>query len=200
MEKMINRNAVVRAVSDEEVRSAEFVISSEAIDSYGTVFKLDGWQLERYMQNPIVTYNHSLGSDDPDTIIGTSEVFVEGDKLIGRVIFESAEDNDLADKVFRKVKRGVLKMASVGAIPKKWSIGNKEKGEDPDVLYFNEQELIEWSIVPVGANPDAHKRNAEVIEDYRSDLIKEIEVQVETVTKNRSAFEAQLVINKNKVK
>ena len=197
---MINRNAVVRAVSDEEVRSAEFVISSEAIDSYGTVFKLDGWQLERYMQNPIVTYNHSLGSDDPDTIIGTSEVFVEGDKLIGRVIFESAEDNDLADKVFRKVKRGVLKMASVGAIPKKWSIGNKEKGEDPDVLYFNEQELIEWSIVPVGANPDAHKRNGELIEDYRSDLIKEIEVQVETVTKNRSAFEAQLVINKNKVK
>ena len=73
MNNVINRNAELRGISDEMLakRQAEFVISSEAVDSYGTVFKMDGWKLERYNRNPVVSYNHSIMSGNPDNINGT---------------------------------------------------------------------------------------------------------------------------------
>lgn len=203
MNKTISRNVTLRAVTDEliEKRMAEFVISSEAVDSYGTVFRKDGWKLDDYLRNPIVTYNHSLYSSNPDSIIGTSDVFFDGDLLVGRVQFESADVNPLADKVFKKIQAGTLKMASVGAMVEKAHFGDEDKGEKSDILYFTEQNLIEWSVVPAGANKDAHKRNNETIDDLKKELIKDIDVTTEDVdTKDRSVFEAQLVINKNKVK
>lgn len=203
MNKTISRNVTLRAVTDEliEKRMAEFVISSEAVDSYGTVFRKDGWKLDDYLKNPIVTYNHSLYSSDPDSIIGTSEVFFDGDQLVGRVEFEQADVNPLAEKVFKKIQAGTLKMASVGAGVEKAHFGDEERGEDPSVMYFTSQKLIEWSVVPAGANPDAHKRNKKTIQDLKEDLVKDIEVTDEVVeTKDRSVVEAQLIINKNKVK
>lgn len=190
------RDAVIRAITDEqkEKRQAEFVISTEAVDTYDTVFKIDGWDLERYNRSPIVFYNHKSWSDDPDMIIGTSEVRVEGKELIALVTFEN--DNPVADKVWRKVQAGTLNMASVGANPIEWRWGDFDKGENPDVIYFIRQELLEWSIVPVGSNPDALKRSVESLEEIRTSLKKS--EKNEEKKASRSVFERQLKINKQK--
>lgn len=190
------RDAVIRAITDEqkEKRQAEFVISTEAVDTYDTVFKIDGWDLERYNRSPIVFYNHKSWSDDPDMIIGTSEVRVEGKELIALVTFEN--DNPIADKVWRKVQAGTLNMASIGANPIEWRWGDFDKGENPDVIYFIRQELLEWSIVPVGSNPDALKRSVESLEEIRTSLKKSEENEEKKVS--RSVFERQLKINKQK--
>lgn len=163
------RSAFVRSLTDEQIekRQAEFVISTEAVDTYGTVFKVDGWDLTRYEQNPVVLYAHQSWSADPDVIIGTSEVFVEDQQLIGRVTFESAETNPLAEKVFRKVQAGILRMASIGADIREAHWGVESTGEDPNVLYFDKMDLLEWSIVPIGSNPDAHKRSAEALSELK---------------------------------
>lgn len=197
--KMVTRNAFVRNTSAEmlENRQVEFVISSEAVDTYGTVFKLSGWDLNSYTRNPIVCYQHRANSDDPDNIIGTSAVRIEGDELIGVVTFEDAETNPKAEKIFRKVQSGTLKMASIGANVQKARFGDEDKGEDKDVLYFIKQRLMEWSIVSVGANPDAHKRNAQSVEELRKEATKEIEVVSEEIEESRSVHEAQMIINNN---
>jgi hypothetical protein len=156
----IERIAELRAVQNDK-RTAEFVISTESIDRHGTVFELGGWDLTDYQRNPIVCYNHDASGSDPDTIIGTSEVFVEGEFLIGRAIFEPEGENKIADKVWRKLKNGTLRMASVGAIPHEARWGDTNRGEDSGTLYFTRQELLEWSIVSAGSNRDAHKRNTE---------------------------------------
>lgn len=200
--RVVTRDAYVRSVTDEmiEKRQAEFVISSEAVDSYGTVFKMDGWDLERYNQNSIVCYMHRSGSNDPDDVIGTSTVRVEEGQLIGVVTFEDAETNPKAEKVFRKVCNGTLKMASVGARVLKARLGDEEKGEEKDVLYFTRQELYEWSIVSVGANPDAHKRNQITLEE----MIAEVQPEENDLggyykkERKRTVQEAQILINKNK--
>lgn len=205
------RNAELENV-DLENRTATFAISSESVDSYETVFRLDGWELDQYHRNPIVCYNHRAFDSDPDTIIGTSRVFVEGDRLLGEVTFE--EDNSLADKVMRKVKNGTLRMASVGASIHEYRRGDKSKGENPDVIYFTRHSLNEWSIVSVGSNPDAFKRNDESLQAIRSAVAKDIETTSEEVQDNTAdateeekerastfdVFDAQLIVNKNRLK
>jgi len=192
--QVVTRGAFVRDTTAEmiENRQVEFVISSEALDSYGTVFKMDGWDLKRYVSNPIVAYQHRAGSDDPDDIIGTSTVRIEDGKLIGVVTFEPADINEKAEKVFRKIQAGTLKMASISARPSEYRFGDESKGEDKDVLYFTRQELMEWSVVSIGSNPDAQKRNAQTINEIRTSL-------VQVVKDKRNVREAQLIINKNKV-
>ncbi len=156
----------VRVTKDD--RKVEFVISNETVDRHGTVIPLSAWNLERYKANPIVTYGHSIKSDNPDLIVGTSELKLTKKELIGIVSFEPEDVNPLAEKVRKKVKSGTIRMASVGFIPIKHHWGDFDKGENPDVLYFDEVELIEWSIVPVGSNPDALKRYAEFKEECKS--------------------------------
>jgi HK97 family phage prohead protease len=202
--RIVTRDAFVRDTTADmlEKRQVEFVISSEAVDSYGTVFKMDGWDLSGYNRNPIVCYQHRANSDDPDNIIGTSTVRIDGEGLIGTVTFESAEINPRAEKIFQKVQSGTLRMASVGANVQKARLGVEENGEDPDVLYFTEQRLMEWSVVSVGSNPDAHKRNSETLAEMRTSLAKDLAVVAKEIKanakKSRTVQEAQVIINSNK--
>lgn len=154
------RTAHIRAFSpDSENRTYDFVISTEAPDSYGTVFRADGWEMDSYLLNPVVCWNHRSFSDDPDDIVGTSELIREGNIWIGRVTLE--EGNPKADTLKRKIDNGTIRGASVGAMVKRGDWGDETKGEDPNILYFTRQELKEWSIVGVQSNPDAVKRNKE---------------------------------------
>lgn len=204
LNKPVIREAVVRALSDKnkENREAEFVISTEAVDSYGTVFKASGWDLKRYEQNPIVMYAHKTYSDNPDMILGTSEVRIEENQLVAVVRFESADINPLAEKVWQKIQAGTLRMASIGANPKKGHWGDEKLGEDRDVIYFDEQELLEWSVVPIGSNPEALKREAQTAEEIRAAITKEIietslSSPLERDRKELNGFEAQIIINSN---
>lgn len=205
--KTVVREAVIRALSEENIknREAEFVISTEAVDTYGTVFKMSGWDLKRYEANPVVFYAHRSYSDNPDMLIGTSSVFVDGDQLIGRVRFEDAETNPLAEKVWKKVQAGTLRMASIGANAKRGHWGDEKLGEDKDVIYFDEQELLEWSIVPIGSNPDALKRETQTIEEIRAEMIKNVEgievrepEVVPVVCEKRETAKRKLLLNKSK--
>lgn len=208
--RIIERSAYVRSTSAEmlENRQVEFVISSEAVDSYGTVFVQGGGDFKRFEQNGVVFYVHDSSSSDPDDLLGSGKVYREGSQTIGVVTFEPAEINKKADKILRKIQHGTPYMASIGAVVKRAELGVKDQGEDPNVLYFREWELIEFSVVPIGSNPDAHKRNAQTIEELRNEITTDaaanIEVEeVEEITENgtkRSVLEAQVIINKNKSK
>lgn len=147
---------------DEEHRMVEFVASTGAVDTYGTVLPPDLWDLSRYARNGVVGYQHDIYySDDPDNVIGRGEAYTANGELLIRIFFEPAELNPKADKVYRKVLFGSINAVSVGfraTAPGHW--GRKADGEDPDVYYYNGQELMEVSVVNVPSNPDAVKRNA----------------------------------------
>lgn len=67
-------------------------------------------------------------------------------------------------------------MASIGAIPVRGHWGDEKLGEDTDVIYFDETILLEWSIVPIGSNPDALKREVDLIETLRQEKTNNIDV------------------------
>lgn len=202
MSKTITREFGIQlrelSAEDIENRTATFVISTEAVDSYGTVFRSDGWDLSDYKKNPIVAYGHRTWGDDPDNILGTSEIWTENNTLLAKVRFEDADVNPKADKVWKKVQAGTLRMASVGAIVSEGHWGQTTAGEDPNVLYFTRQKLYEWSIVPVGSNPDALKRNTEDMAEINAMFPKENETRsTGDENKGLKTFEAQIIINQN---
>lgn len=187
MQKIV-RTGTLRASSDLPERTYEFVISTEDADRHNTVFYANGWDFDHYRSNPVVAYNHNTGSNDPDDIIGTSEIRQEGNITIATLTLE--EGNKKADKVARKIENGTLSMASVGAYPLEARWGDHKQGEDPDKVYFTRQELLEWSVVAVGSNREALKRSAESIEEFKQTIPK----------KGRSLETRKRQLNKLKLK
>lgn len=162
---------VVRRISGED-RVVEFVASDNTVDSYGTIIPVDKWDLTRYQKNGAVGYMHDVYGDswsikaDPDDIIGKGVAFVEDEQLIVRIEFEPPELNAKADKIFRKIQFGSLNAVSVGFMPTKeghW--GDKTRGENEDVYYYDGQELLEVSVVNIPSNANAVRRSLGLVEE-----------------------------------
>lgn len=158
---------------DDESRTFRFVISTESRDRHGTVIKMDGWKLDNFNNNPIVAYMHQTDSKwwseappDPDHILGPGRAYIEDGQLIGEVTFEDAETNPLADKIMRKIQHGTLRSTSVGFRHINGHWGVLEDGEDTGTYYYDEVELLEFSIVNIPSNPDALMRS------YEPELLK----------------------------
>lgn len=143
--------AHVRAVK-EDSRSIDVVASTDTVDSYGERIDQGTWQLERYLANPIVLYAH----DSDDLPIGTaSNVGVVDGKLQATITFVSADLNPQAEQVFQLMKARVLRAVSVGfrCHTYRWEVE-----QDRELLTLVDCELLEISVVPVPANPDALAR------------------------------------------
>ena len=159
----------ISITSTERVQRAEdcevytFVISDESKDRHGTVILSSAWDLENYNKNGIVAYMHDTHDrNNPDKIVGKGTVRKEAGQLLADVTFEPLDLNPLADKIRRKIDFGTLSATSVGFIPKSAHWGEAAVGEDPEVLYFDEVELLEFSIVNIPSNPNAVRRSAEL--------------------------------------
>lgn len=136
---------------DDATRSVKFVASDESSDRYGDIIRVAGWDLKNFKRNPVLLFAHD--SESPP--IGSVDAAVEGTKLMATATFLPEGVYDFADTIWRIVKAGVLRAVSVGFMPI----------VDPNIMYDKEdrfqgfefigQELLELSIVPVGANANA---------------------------------------------
>jgi hypothetical protein len=159
----------VREIPQEAIdtREVEFVISDESKDRHNTILKADGWELDNYNKNSIVGYQHNVygggmcSGPDPDMVIGKGHARIEGVETIGKVFFEPADINPLAEKIFRKVLFGSLRSTSVGfsEITKgTYGEGDQAKGAPQETFYFGKRELLEFSVVNIPSNRNAQVR------------------------------------------
>lgn len=132
-----------------ETETFRFVISTETEDRYDSTLAVDGWKLAHYRANPVVMWAHRIYSDPP---IGRSvSIDVEGKELVAEVEFVKREVYPFAGMVRDLVAGGFLRAASVSWDPIKWAYNEERSYWAVDYI---EQELLEWSIVPVPGNPD----------------------------------------------
>lgn len=144
------RSLALRAVRA-EAREADFVFSSDRLDSFGDRVE-QVWQLERFLANPVALYAH----DSHSLPIGRAhQVGVVDGKLQGTIIFASAKANPVAEQVWQSIQEGTLRAVSVGFIP---HTIRAEREDDRDVYVLTDNELLEISVVPIPANPDALMR------------------------------------------
>lgn len=125
-------------------RRRTFVISTASPDRDNDVVEVAGWQLENYRKNPVVLWAHDYRALPIGKAI---EVGIRDGKLESTMEFA---DHEMANVVMRLVDGGFLRATSVGFRPSKYVLNEDRRGID-----FTEQELLEFSIVPVPANPEA---------------------------------------------
>jgi hypothetical protein len=141
--------------ADEETRRVSFVITTGAVDRDNDTIKVDGWDFKNWLKNPVVLWGHN--SSIPPIAKGVSLV-KRGGAIHATAQFPPEGVYELADTVFGLIKHlGTPGATSVGFRPKMDKDGrprlawNEERGG----VDFEEQELLEFSIVTVPSNPEA---------------------------------------------
>lgn len=127
-----------------------FILSTAAVDRHGDTVSQGGWKLENYRKNPVVLFGHDQASPP----VGKAPfVAVEGDKLIARgVEFTPKDLSPFGWMVGEMYRKGFMNAVSVGFLPAKFKFAEQRSDMAID---FEEQELLEFSAVPVPANPEA---------------------------------------------
>ena len=134
----------VKAVKD--TNRFNFTISTAGVDRDKDVIEVAGWNLDNYKKNPVVLFGHDYRS----LPVGKSVSIKTSKKgLDSEVEFASADTYPFAETVRKMVAGGFLSAASVGFRPIKYAYNEDRRGVD-----IQESELLEWSIVPVPANPE----------------------------------------------
>lgn len=134
-------------------RSLTFTISTPSVDRQSDTVSADGWDFANYMKNPVVLWAHNYSMLP---IAAANKVWKYGTSIKSSVDFVPAEMpviGPFADAVFQMYKGGFLNATSVGFLPTKWGWSDDEAR--PYGIDFTEQELLEFSAVPVPANPEA---------------------------------------------
>lgn len=158
---------------DEEERSITAVISTSAVDRDREVLLAKGIQTERFVDNPVVLWAH----DSHSPPIGKALwVKVKGQKILAKVQFATTE---FAEEIWQLFKGGFLKAFSVGFIPHDGHAPTpKEVTKNPAWaearFIIDKWELLEFSPVPVPANPEALAQAVKSKEITLSESTKEL--------------------------
>jgi len=119
----------------------------------------------------------------------TSIAVVNGN-LVATAEFAGADLSPMADQVFRLYEQGFMRAVSVGFRPLSQSTHNDSGGVD-----YGAVELLEFSCVPVPANPEALRKSlashgGDVSEARAVQLIEQAVDRAGLTSKSRSANEA----------
>ncbi len=143
--------SVIKSIN-QELRQIEFIISNASVDRYGDIITVSGWDLKMYKQNPVVLFGH-CSSIPP---IGKSiKTWKEGDALRAVAQFMPTDLSPFADSIYRMYLEGYLRAVSVGFRPLKYEPIMDANGDYTYAYKFLKQELLEFSAVPIPANPEA---------------------------------------------
>lgn len=147
MKKQLQKFFKTKANSiNEEKYQATFVISDESVDRQGEVIKQDGWDLENFKKNPVILFGH----DSWELPVGKAvDIYTEGDKTYATIEF-AVEIYDKAKTIWEMVKAGILNTVSVGFMNMEYV-----DGDNYENVELTKNELLEISIVPIPANPNA---------------------------------------------
>lgn len=137
---------------DSAKRAMRFVASDESVDRYGDIIRARGWQLERFRQNPVLLFGHN--SREP-AIGGVTKIEVVGTRLIADVEFDDAPENTKAQVVWGLLEKGYMRAVSVGFAPTGKINTLLDDAGNWTGFEYTQQELLELSVVPVPANPQA---------------------------------------------
>ncbi len=134
---------------DVQKDSFHWVMSTFDVDRDFEKVDPAGWNLKNYLANPVILWSH----DYSIPAIGYAENMNADTVLEGDIVFNSKEFDEFGWSIGQRVKAGALRCGSVGFIAEEVEfLESKDRECD---LIFRKQELLEFSICCVPANPFA---------------------------------------------
>lgn len=134
-----------------------WVFSSYDNDRFNERVDPEGWELAGYKENPVVLWAHN--HDIP--AIGFAEGVIKGETLSGKIKFNAKDYDPFGWSIGERVKNGVIRAGSVGfRILEIEFVEHTKNPEEKCDLIFRKQELLEFSICNVPANPFALRKDS----------------------------------------
>jgi HK97 family phage prohead protease len=136
----------------EAAEGLAWTLSTFDLDRFGERIDPAGWDYKRYRDNPVVEWAHRYDIPAIGKIEGLT---ADDDGLHGLVVFNDKDYDPFGWAIGQRVKAGVIRAGSVGFRVIEIEIPGKETAKDGTTLIFRKQELLEFSICNVPANPFA---------------------------------------------
>jgi hypothetical protein len=141
--------AETKAAEDEQ-RTLIVTISTSTPDRSGDVVVPAGGDLKHFKKNPVVLFGHNYGEPP---IARAEQIKINEKDIQAKVVFPEKGIYPFADTIFELYKAKILHAWSIGFIAK------ESVNLDPDKPWgpqrFEKWEMLEFSAVPVPANPEA---------------------------------------------
>ena len=182
---VLRKEFVSEVETDDETRTVKFTISTGSADREKDVINPTGWNVDHYLQNPVVLFAHDY---DSLPVARTINLEQHDDRLVATAEFASAELNPMSEQVYQMLKQGFLRGASVGFRPMAFKFNEDRGGVD-----FDQQELLEFSVVPVPANPEAlmsaglKAENVSLIKAWAKQTLEQLDALDATTKQEASA-------------
>lgn len=156
MEKVIKEfNCEIKDYDDKEM-ALTAVISTGAVDRQKESLDPDGVDLSAYRKNPVVLWAHNYDMPPIGKAVWAKK---QDGGIISKVRFYSSDGSvgEFAKEIYQMYKEKYLSAFSVGFIPKEVLHGSEKDYNDPKRpnRTYKKWEMIEYSAVPVPANPEA---------------------------------------------
>lgn len=135
-------------IDDSRVR--RFVFSDGTVDRMNDSIDPNGWDTSEFERNPVALWSHDSSSPP---IGKATRVWSDGARLLGDIKFAAEDEYAFAETILRLIDGQYLNGVSVGFLPTRWEYTKDEAR--PYGINFLEQKLLEISVCPIPANPNA---------------------------------------------
>ena len=158
---------VAEARQAEGEDSHRMVIAANERSRMGDEVNLRGIRFTNYMKNPVVLWAHGasgMHSSGPSGGIPIARTLSIGHDDQGRIVadFQFNSGDTFASRVENAWNGGFIRGASIRYVPIKVTEVRGRRGEVTR-LRIEESELVEWSLVPVPADPDSVRAAARAL-------------------------------------
>ena len=148
--ELISSVPLLLAENNEGGQGFSWTFSTFDLDRFSERIDPAGWDYKRYMDNPVIEWAHHY---DIPAIGKADGLFTDEKGLHGLVVFNNKDYDPFGWAIGERVKAGVIRAGSVGFRVIEIEIPGKETAKDGTTLIFRKQELLEFSICNVPANP-----------------------------------------------
>lgn len=125
----------------------DFRITTPVVDRMNDRILAEGGTFANYLRNPVILFGHDYRGIPAGRAL---DVRSATDGVLSRGRFLSKEENPFGNLIFVLIVRGDLNAVSVGIKPLKIVEVPDRRGYD-----YAEWDLLEYSVVPLPANPEA---------------------------------------------
>lgn len=159
------------SVVSEDTRTLRYVWTDESVDSDGDIITLSGWDLTRFVQNPVFLWGHDGRSVPPigKAVSIQMEPHAKTPRALVDVEYAPKDAFEFADTIYQLAKRGFVNATSAGFRVLEIAQLTDKQRQDMGIGMFGikslKQQLYEISNVSMPANENALRAELKTMVD-----------------------------------